>query len=62
LHTAQLNRCEAILLGEIQNLEPFPGRASESRKADRQTLAGGASDLWQCRKKDCQALKKIPSC
>src|SRR5207249_7661219 len=46
---AKLDGGKAVLLREVENLEPVPGRAAERRKADRQAFAGSAQVGWQRR-------------
>src|SRR2546425_6139517 len=57
---AKLDGGKAVLLREVENLEPVPGRAAERRKPDRQAFAGSAQVGWQRRQSHDQALKKLP--
>src|SRR5712671_3388757 len=46
LQSAKLHSGKAVLLGEVENLEPVPGRATERRKTDRQAPARNAQGRW----------------
>src|ERR1700731_175217 len=46
LHSAKFHSGKTVLLGEVENLEPVPGRATERRKTDRQAPARSVQGRW----------------
>src|SRR5713226_6432436 len=60
LQSAKLHCGKAILLGEVENLEPLPRRATECRKTDRQAPARSAQSSRQPSQNHRQALKELP--
>src|SRR5579864_1204033 len=62
LQAAKLDGSETVLLCEVENLEPAPGRAAQRGKANGQALAhdARAGNLRQRRQGNGQSLKKLP--